>query len=65
MLVSWSEAGNAVEREVEVERDVLIFLNGRVKAFAPCFTWFFKDAPLPERTEDLVEEAALVVDLGM
>lgn len=43
--------------------DVFSFLKGRAKAFAPCFTDFFRDAALLEREEDFVEEVS--VGFGM
>jgi hypothetical protein len=72
----FSEAGSdVIERECDVRDvvavaiDVLSFLNGRVKAFAPCFTDFFKEAALPENVEDFVEDVsvgfAMIAQAGM
>lgn len=59
--VDWERIERDVEREVE--REVLSFLNGCATIFAPFFSDFLRDVALPEKVEDLVEEAS--VDLGM
>jgi hypothetical protein len=41
--------------------DVLSFLNGLVRTFAPCFTDCFRDFALLESLEDLVDEVSVVL----
>ena len=48
-----------------VEIDVLSFLNGLPRAFAPHFTDCFRDSALRESVEDLIDEVSELLDFAI
>ena len=49
--------------EHSVDKEVFSFLNGCAITLVPFFTDFLRDAALPEKVEDFIEEAS--VDFGI
>ena len=57
---------NCVECELaSIEIDVLSFLNGLPRAFAPHFTDCFRDSALHESMEDLIDEVSELLDFAI